>query len=117
MTLAVPRECRAGERRVAATPENVARLIRLGFEVLVESHAGALASFGDDDYLAAGARVVEDTRALWQEADIVLKVQPPDQHPVLGVHEADLLREGTTLISFLWPGKNQALVERLARAR
>jgi H+-translocating NAD(P) transhydrogenase subunit alpha len=114
MKLAVPRECRAGERRVAATPENVARLTKLGFEVLVESHAGALASFGDDDYAAAGARVVEDTRALWQEADIVLKVQPPDQHPVLGVHEADLLREGTTLISFLWPGKNQALVERLA---
>lgn len=114
MKLAVPRECRAGERRVAATPENVARLTKLGFEVLVESHAGALASFGDDDYAAAGARVVEDTRAMWQEADIVLKVQPPDQHPVLGVHEADLLREGTTLISFLWPGKNQALVERLA---
>jgi len=114
MKLAVPRESRAGERRVAATPENVARLVRLGFEVLVESHAGALASFGDDDYAAAGARVVADTRELWQEADIVLKVQPPDHHPVLGVHEADLLHEGTTLISFLWPGKNQALVDRLA---
>ncbi|MCC7178569.1 MAG: Re/Si-specific NAD(P)(+) transhydrogenase subunit alpha, partial [Acidobacteria bacterium] len=114
MKLAVPRECRAGERRVAATPENVARLIKLGFEVLVESHAGALASFGDDDYAAAGAQVVGDTRALWQEADIVLKVQPPDQHPVLGVHEADLPREGAVIISFLWPGKNQALVERLA---
>lgn len=114
MKLAVPRECRAGERRVAATPENVARLVKLGFDVLVESHAGALASFGDDDYAAAGAQVVADTRALWQEADIVLKVQPPDQHPVLGVHEADLLREGTVVISFLWPGKNQALVERLA---
>jgi NAD(P) transhydrogenase subunit alpha len=54
---------------------------------------------------------------VWQNADIVLKVQPPDQHPVLGVHEADLLKEGTTLISFLWPGKNQALIERLAARR
>ena len=114
MKLAIPRESRAGERRVAATPENVARLVKLGFEVLVETQAGALASFGDDDYAAAGARVVADTRALYQEADIVLKVQPPDQHPGLGVHEADLLHEGTTFISFLWPGKNQALIERLA---
>jgi NAD(P) transhydrogenase subunit alpha len=114
MKLGVPRECRAGERRVAATPDNVVRLIKNGFEVLVESHAGALAAFGDDDYAAAGARIVEDPRALWQEADIILKVQPPDHHPVLGVHEADLPREGTTLVSFLWPGKNKELVDRLA---
>ena len=114
MTVAIPRERRAGERRVAATPENVARLIKLGFEVRVESQAGALASFGDDDYVAAGAQVVEDPRALWAGADIVLKVQPPDLYPVLGQHEADLLPEGATLICFLWPGRNQALIERLA---
>jgi H+-translocating NAD(P) transhydrogenase subunit alpha len=114
MKLGVPRECRAGERRVAATPENVARLVKLGFEVLVETQAGALASISDDDYTAAGARVVDDTRALWQEADIILKVQPPDHHPVLGEHEANLPREGTTLISFLWPGKNKELIDRLA---
>jgi NAD(P) transhydrogenase subunit alpha len=114
MNVAVPRECRAGERRVAATPDNVVRLLKLGFEVAVESHAGALASFGDEDYRAAGATVVDDTRALWAGADIVLKVQPPDLHPVLGVHEADLLREEATLICFLWPGKNPALIERLA---
>jgi NAD(P) transhydrogenase subunit alpha len=114
MKLGVPRECRAGERRVAATPENVIRLVKLGFEVLVETQAGALASFGDEDYTAAGARVIADTRALWQEADIVLKVQPPDHHPVLNVHETELPREGTTIISFLWPGKNKELVERMA---
>ena len=114
MTLAVPKECRAGERRVAATPENVARLVKLGFEVRVESQAGALASFGDEDYAAAGAQVVTDTRTLWSGADIVLKVQPPDLHPALGVHEADLIGEGATIICFLWPGKNQALIDRLA---
>jgi NAD(P) transhydrogenase subunit alpha len=114
MKLGVPRECRAGERRVAATPENVVRLIKLGFEVLVETQAGALASFGDEDYVAAGARVIDDTRALWQEADIILKVQPPDQNPVLNTHEVDLPREGTTIISFLWPGKNKELIERMA---
>ena len=114
MKIGVPKETRAGERRVAATPESIGRLKKLGFDVLIEHDAGAGASFYDDDYLNAGATVVADTREVWSQADIVLKVQPPDTHPALGVHEADLLREGATLISFLWPGKNQELVERLA---
>lgn len=114
MKLAVPRECRPGERRVALAPENVARLVQKGFEVLVETGAGAGASFRDSDYTEAGARIVPDARTVWSEGDIVLKVQPPAQHADLGVHEADLLREGSTLISFIWPGKDQALVQRLA---
>ena len=117
MKVAIPKETRAGERRVAATPESIARLKKLGFEVLVETQAGANASFYDDDYAAAGATVVSDTQQLWNDADIVLKVQPPDQHPTLQVHEADLIRPGATLVSFLWPGKNKALVERLAARR
>ena len=114
MKLAVPKECRPGERRVAVTPENVARLIKMGFAVAVEHDAGAAASFGDDDYVAAGAKIVADTRAIWQTGDILLKVQPPALHPALGVHEADLIREHGTLISFLYPGKNTEIVERLA---
>lgn len=117
MKLAVPRECRPGERRVALAPENVARLVQKGFEVLVETGAGAGASFRDSDYTEAGARILPDARAVWAEGDIVLKVQPPSPHPDLGVHEADLLREGSTLISFIWPGKDQALVQRLAARR
>jgi H+-translocating NAD(P) transhydrogenase subunit alpha len=117
MNVAVPKESRPGERRVAATPESVTRLKKLGFDVLVESQAGAGASFNDDDYANVGATIVADARQLWGQADILLKVQPPEQHPVLGVHEADLLRPGATVISFLWPGKNQALVERLAAAK
>jgi len=117
MNVVVPKESRPGERRVAATPETIARLKKLGFDVLVETQAGAGASFNDEDYQAAGATVVEDTKQLWSQGDIVLKVQPPEQHPTLGVHEADLLRPGATLISFLWPGKNKELVERLAAAK
>jgi NAD(P) transhydrogenase subunit alpha len=112
--LAVPKESRPGERRVAVTPENVARLTKLGFAVAVEHDAGAAASFGDDDYVAAGAEIVADTRAIWQTGDILLKVQPPEMHPTLGVHEADLLREHGTVISFLYPGKNTDIVQRLA---
>lgn len=117
MIVAVPKESRPGERRVAATPETVGRLRKLGFDVVIESQAGAGASFPDDAYRAAGATVVSDPREVWTTADILLKVQPPDMHPTLGVHEADLLRPGATLISFLWPGKNKELVERLAAAQ
>jgi H+-translocating NAD(P) transhydrogenase subunit alpha len=112
--LAVPKECRPGERRVAVTPENVARLIKMGFAVAVEHDAGAAASFGDDDYVAAGAEIVADARTIWQTGDILLKVQPPSMHPALNVHEADLIREGGTLISFLYPGKNKDIVGKLA---
>ncbi|HET9702873.1 MAG TPA: Re/Si-specific NAD(P)(+) transhydrogenase subunit alpha [Vicinamibacterales bacterium] len=114
MKLAVPRESRPGERRVAVTPENVARLTKMGFTVAVEHDAGAAASFNDEDYVAAGAEVIGDTRQLWQAGDIILKVQPPDLHPGLNVHEADLIRERGTLISFLYPGKNSDVVNRLA---
>ncbi len=108
MKLAVPKECRPGERRVAVTPENVVRLIKMGFAVAVEAGAGAAASFGDDDYAAAGAEVIAETRALWQAGDIVMKVQPPEPH------EVALLREGGTIISLLYPGRNKDIVDLLA---
>jgi len=114
MKIAVPKEIRPGERRVAITPEAVAKLIKLGFEVLVESGAGDGAAFDNPLYVQAGARIVEGTRELWAEADLVLKVNPPEQHPKLGMHEADLMSEGKVLISFIWPAKADELIARLA---
>ena len=114
MRISVPRERRPGERRVAATPETVRSLRNLGFDVTIESDAGAGASFGDDDYRASGADVTNDVQALWRDADIVLKVQPPDEYVSLGAHEVDLMRPGAVLIAFLWPGKNGELIARLA---
>lgn len=117
MKVGIPRERRAGERRVASTPETTRRLLKLGFDVSIETNAGAAASFSDDDYRAAGATILADVRALWNEADIVLKVQPPSEYTDLGAHEVDLLRPGATLICFLWPGKSEGLVQRLAARR
>jgi len=114
MRIAVPREVHAGERRVAATPEVVRQILKLGFEVSVEAGAGAHASFSDEAYAEAGASVVSDTRALWNDADIVLKVRAPEQHSELGCDEVELLKSGQTLISFVWPGQNEQLVQRLA---
>ncbi|MBP8196819.1 MAG: Re/Si-specific NAD(P)(+) transhydrogenase subunit alpha, partial [Deltaproteobacteria bacterium] len=114
MKIGIIKEIKPGERRVAATPETVGKLGKLGFAVTVESGAGEGASFRDEDYEKAGAQIEKDTATIWSGSDIILKVQPPDMHPQLGRHEAELLREKATLVSFLWPGKNRELIERLA---
>jgi NAD(P) transhydrogenase subunit alpha len=115
--LGVPREIHPGERRVAATPETVLRFKKLGFDVAIQAGAGDEIDCPDAAYQEAGARVVDDTRQLWAESDVILKVRPPEEHPALGVHEADLLREGGWLVGFIWPAQNRALLERLAARR
>ncbi len=114
MKVAVPKEIHPGERRVAATPETVKRLKKLGFEVLVESGAGAAASLTDSSYEAAGAEIVADCAALWSQGDVVLKVRPPELDATTGRHECELLREGQTLVSFLWPATQTETIDRLA---
>jgi len=114
MKIGIPKEVHPGERRVAATPDNAKRLQKYGFEVLVEAGAGALANFRDDAYTAAGCTIVPEVRSLYQQADIVLKVREPQEHPTESCHEAELVREGGTLISFIWPAENEDLVARLA---
>ena len=104
MKIGVPREIVSGETRVAATPQSVKRLKKLGFEVQVECCAGEAADAPDALYLEAGATIVEDTAELWATSDIIIKVQAPDMHPTLGVHEAELIEPGCVLISFIWPG-------------
>ncbi|NUP06906.1 MAG: Re/Si-specific NAD(P)(+) transhydrogenase subunit alpha [Polyangiaceae bacterium] len=113
MRVGIVREIGLGERRVAATPDTTKRLIKLGFEVQVEAGAGELASFQDADYESAGASIAPTATEVWDTSDLVLKVRPPDALPE-GGHEADHLREGATLISFIWPSKNPELVARLS---
>ena len=108
VTIGVPREVYPGEKRVATVPEVVEKLIKLGFSVAVESGAGDGANCGDDAYRAAGAEVVAGAAALWAKADIVFKVRAPT------ADEVGLLKEGTTLISFIWPAQNPELMQQLA---
>ena len=114
MRIGVPGEIHDGEMRVATTPEVAAQLQKLGFAVSVEAGAGAGSNFSDDAFRAAGATIVTDTRALWAESDIILKVRPPARHPRLGVDEVDLLRDGQVFISFLWPAQQPDLLKQLA---
>jgi NAD(P) transhydrogenase subunit alpha len=116
MKIGIPREIHVGERRVAATPETVEQLAKLGYTVTIERGAGINAAFTDDAYRQAGAEIAPHARALWAAADIVLKVRAPEPDVRLGVHEAQLLREGATLICFVWPAQNPDLMNRL-RAR
>src|SRR3954465_122558 len=117
MRIGIPKEIHAGEKRVAATPETVGQLAKLGYSVAIESGAGEGAQFADEAYRVAGAEVVADTRALWAQAQIVLKVRAPEQQSALGVHEAELFREGAVLLSFIWPAQNPELMERLKARR
>ena len=108
LTIGVPREVYAGEKRVATVPDVVEKLIKLGFTLLVESGAGELANFSDETYRAAGASIESDTAALWAKSDIIFKVRGPNEQ------EVELLRTGGTLVSFLWPAQNPELLKKLA---
>lgn len=103
MNIGVPKE--VGDARVAATPKSVEGLKKLGYDVVVESGAGALASFEDSAYEEAGARIVEDA---WGE-DVVLAVNAPTEDQIAK------LRRGATLITFLAPRQQPELTERLAQ--
>ncbi|MBD1944616.1 Re/Si-specific NAD(P)(+) transhydrogenase subunit alpha [Coleofasciculus sp. FACHB-712] len=111
MRIAVAKEVEVGERRVALVPDTVGRLVKQGLEVWVEAGAGEQAFFFDDAYKAAGATIVSDTGALWREADVLLKVNPPKEHEI---HQ---LKEGGVLIGFLNPLGNPNLIQRLAERR
>lgn len=111
LTVGVPRETFFGERRVALTPQNVKVLLKKGFaRVLVERGAGAEADFPDASYDAAGATLV-DAGAVWAQSDMVLKVRGPS------TAEADMAREGQTVVGFLHPAQNGDLVKRLAERK
>jgi len=108
--IGAPKEVVAGEARVAMTPESAVQLRKLGFDCLVEAGAGLAAGFSDAAYQSAGVRVVPTAEALWEEADVVVKVRGPEEA------EARRLRQGQTLISFFWPAQNLELLE-LCRSR
>jgi NAD(P) transhydrogenase len=109
LTVGVPRETFPGEQRVALTPANTALLLKKGFsKVLVERQAGTSAQFLDEQYAAAGATLVSRDE-LFQSSDIMLKVRAPLQG-----QETDQVKEGSTVISFLYPMQNKSIVESLA---
>ncbi len=102
MVLAVPKEVMAGEKRVAMVPDSASKLIKKGFEIHIEKDAGYEAGFTNEQYEKAGVKLVDDLEQLYSNADIVLKVQRPTDHPKLNKHETDLMKKGTLLITFMY---------------
>ncbi|HEY4392589.1 MAG TPA: Re/Si-specific NAD(P)(+) transhydrogenase subunit alpha [Polyangia bacterium] len=113
MKVGIPKEIYPHESRVAAVPDTVHKIKKLGFDVVVQAGAGDAASFADAVYVEAGATIAPDAAAVYAEADVVLKVRQPIATGD-GKHEVDLLKEGATLISFIWPAQNKELLERMA---
>ena len=108
MRLAVPKETREGETRVAATPESVKKFKGLGLDVVVQAGAGSGAKIADADYAAAGAIIAPDAASTFQDADIVLKVRGP------GPDEIAQLKSGAVLVALLSPATEQAAIQSLA---
>ena len=109
MRIGVPKELQEGEKRVAMTPEVAKAVMQLGYEVAIESGAGALSKFSDARYKDAGVIIAENREALYGGSDLILKVRAPSQEQ----GEIDLLKEGQHLISFVQPAQNEALMEQL----
>jgi len=116
MRIAVPKERRAGERRVAASPETVKKLVGLGLDVTVETGAGAGADLPDQLFADAGAAIAPDEAAAFKDADIVFKVQRPLTAVEGGPDELALMKRGAVLVSTLQPFQQREQVKAYAAA-
>ncbi len=108
LKIGIPQEIYPDECRVAATPDTATKLQKLGFTVLIQAGAGEKANFSDRLYEEVGCQIIGNKEELWQNADIILKVRPPQPE------EVNLLTEGKTLISFIYPAQNPELLEQLS---
>ena len=106
--IGIPQEIFENEARVAATPDTVKKLQKLGFEILIQSGAGEAANFSDEAYENAGCKIIPDAQSLWEQANIILKVRAPQGE------EIENLPVGKTIISFIWPAQNEELLNKLA---
>jgi NAD(P) transhydrogenase subunit alpha len=110
MNIGIPKEILENELRVALSPKNIERLIKKGFRVYVESGAGQKANFSDEEYEKFGANILKTAQELFENVQIVFKVQPPSDV------EISMMQSNTLLLSYLWPAQNQDLLMKLAEA-
>jgi NAD(P) transhydrogenase subunit alpha len=101
--IGIPKEILEGETRVAVVPSMVPALVRDKHELLLERGAGKAASFTDEQYERAGARIVENAAELYTQAEVILKVRPPLCKSADGREEAEIFSEGSTYVGFFAP--------------
>jgi NAD(P) transhydrogenase subunit alpha len=117
LVIAVPKEILPGENRVSITPDVASKLIKKSFQVNVEKGAGEGAGYTDEQYEKVGAKLYDNLNELYQSADIITKVQRPLDHPTEDKNELDLIKEGTLLITFLYPLNYPELAKECASKR
>ena len=105
----MPKETLHSEKRVAISPKNISSFLKLGYEVKIESGAGDNANFPDQLYIKSGARIVSETSETWEDADLVLKINPPN------LEEIDLMKQGASLISFAYPARNENILKAVGK--
>ncbi len=115
MKLAIPKERRPHERRVAATPDTVKKLISLGLDVIVEKDAGLMSSIPDSEYVSAGAKIAADAAETYADADVIFKVQRPLHAAEGDIDEMALIKPGAILIAILSPLSDGATVDAYAK--
>lgn len=108
MKIGIPKEIFPGENRVATTPDAAAKLIKLGYDVAIESGAGQTANFSDSDYREVGVTIRRDAASLYDKSSMIIKVRAPEEA------ELSMIKDGSTLISFVWPAQNEELMQKLA---
>jgi len=108
MIVGIPKELSRDEQRVAATPNTTKRLVKQGFDVLIERGAGERSSYSDKVYIEAGARIIDSAKELYKSSNIILKVLAPT------FDEIDLMNPDTITLSYLWPAQNPELLQKLA---
>lgn len=109
MKVGIPKEVVLDENRVGATPKTVKRLIKQGFDVLIESKAGENANFSDHEYTEAGAKIVPSSSDIYKQSEIILKVLAATDE------EIDQMKAGQVTLSYLYPAQNPDLLEKLAK--
>jgi NAD(P) transhydrogenase subunit alpha len=112
--IGVPKEIYPGENRVAMVPDVAGKLIKKGFEILIENDAGLNAGFTNQEYEKVGVKVLSDLQELYSKSDIILKVQRPIEHPQYGKNELELMKSGTLLITFMYSLHYPELAKRAA---
>lgn len=116
MIIGIPKEIMHDERRIAAIPETVAKMVNSGNTVLIEKGAGVGSFYSDETYSAVGGELISDVEELYEKADIILKVKEPLYNEKLNKHEIDLMHKGQYLITFIHPAStiNHEMVKNMA---
>lgn len=116
MIVGIPKEIMQNENRVAAVPETVAKMVKDGVEVIVERGAGVGSYYEDEEYVKAGAKIVDNPEEVFLKSDLILKVKEPLFNEKIKKHEVDMMHENQYLITFIHPASpvNHQMVRKMA---